>query len=95
MRHIHTRDLFVIVAVVLGVVFLATLWGCEMRCDHEWQIVKNVTLPSAYEQMATAEARFKFEGPPGTYRDLYGKKYILVLVCKRCGKLDKTVEVNP
>ena len=62
-----------------------------MKCIHEWEKLAETTLPSGYEQMA--EGKVTFDKMCGVR--LFEKKYILVLSCKKCGKLKKIVEVNP
>jgi len=62
-----------------------------MKCIHEWEKLAETTLPSGYEQMV--EGKVTFDKMSGVR--LFEKKYILVLSCKKCGKLKKIVEVNP
>ena len=62
-----------------------------MKCQHEWDKVSETVLPSGYEQMEAGNT--KFDRMSGV--SLFRKKYILVLSCKKCGKVKKVVEVNP
>lgn len=65
-----------------------------MGCKHKWEKTSETTLPSAYEQMRASGQGLERVSGPGT-PVLYRKKYICILKCSLCGKLDKTVEVNP
>ena len=58
-------------------------------CKHEWKVLDKTVLPSAWEQL---KARMSVDkGHIGLFR----KKVVVILVCKKCGKLNKTVETNP
>jgi len=70
---------------VMATLVLGRTWGCK----HEWVIVDKVILPSAIEQLAPAES-LKSAVPW-----VFKKKYTCILQCKKCGKLNKTVESNP
>jgi hypothetical protein len=63
-----------------------------MTCKHKWEKVAEEILPSAYEQLSLAGQRVKKAFPED---HMWRKKYVLVLQCTICGKLDKTVESNP
>ena len=60
----------------------------SLRCKHEWIKQSEVTLPSAFEQITESFA----ESIRDASAIMFQKKYILVLSCKKCGKLDKTIE---
>lgn len=61
------------------------------KCRHEWEKISETILESAFEQMIKAntygEQQMRGINP-------FRKKYILVLQCKKCGELNKTVEEN-
>ena len=58
------------------------------KCVHEWEKIAETTLPSGFEQMVG-----HVEGAQSARGiNPYKKKYILVLACKKCGQLDKTIE---
>lgn len=59
-------------------------------CKHEWEIKSKDILPSAYEQYKDQKIY-----PDGVYTTHFQKKLILVMVCKKCGKINKTIETNP
>lgn len=64
--------------------------GWFENCSHDWEIKSKDILPSAFEQMSVG----KF-----TVEELifaaFTKKIIIILACKKCGELDKTIEENP
>ena len=61
-------------------------------CSHTWEKLSETTLPSAFEQFARNDHVAEANGIPAW---VYRKKFILILKCTICGKLDKTVESNP
>ena len=62
-------------------------------CKHEWKIISEQILPSAWEQlMASRAARHNESELPAW---VFNKKLVIILECSKCGKLDKTVESNP
>jgi hypothetical protein len=61
-----------------------------MFCKHKWEKIAEQTLPSGYEQM-----KDKINNLEGGSILLFYKKYICILQCSKCGKLDKTIESNP
>lgn len=62
-----------------------------MKCQHDWKKIAETTLPSGFEQMEKGGLGFdKISGV-----NPFKKKYILVLFCKKCGKLVKFTETNP
>ncbi len=60
-------------------------------CNHSWAIVDKEVLPSAFEQAVEFGEVMESDNIAYTFR----KKYICILECIHCGKLDKTVEINP
>ena len=64
-------------------------------CNHEWEEVVNMVLPSAYEQMEDVKS-FKVSKTWPEYQMLpFMKKSIVILACTKCGKLYKSIETNP
>ena len=57
-----------------------------MFCRHNWEKTSKVVLPSPFEQIGSLR---------GFGREFFREKLIVILKCTLCGKLDKTVEVNP
>jgi len=57
-----------------------------MFCKHNWEKISEVTLPSAFEQMSATHVVEHIKG-----FDVFVKTHILVLYCKTCGRLDKTI----
>ena len=62
----------------------------SLFCKHEWEKVSETTLPCALDNLKALGMESETY-----YTSQLRKKYILVLGCKKCGKLDKTVEVTP
>lgn len=60
-----------------------------MKCKHEWIKITEKTLESPCEQMGDLKSL------KGFAPEFFEKKYICILQCKLCGKLDKTIESNP
>jgi len=60
------------------------------KCTHEWTKIAELTLPSAFEQVNKEGRLEQTTFAPSFYR----KTFILVLACKKCGALDKTVVAN-
>lgn len=60
-----------------------------MFCKHDWEVVCKDILPSAYEQGGN------LDGTPTFWKWILRKKFICILKCKKCGKLEKFVEINP
>ncbi len=60
-------------------------------CKHEWVLVDKTVLPSAYEQLKSPELLERVPCDAVMFR----KKVIVILQCKVCGKLNKTIEENP
>ena len=63
-----------------------------MICKHDWKKISEIILPSAFEQI-TKKHIIERLGSPSVL--MYRKKLVIVLKCKKCGKLDKTVESSP
>ena len=61
-------------------------------CKHEWEKVSEVVLPSPFEQMKETDLVERLMKAPSVN---FVKKFILVLACKKCGAINKTVEENP
>ena len=61
------------------------------KCAHDWLKVSETVLPSGLEQLlATKQVS---EVSVSSY--LVQKSHIVVLTCKKCGKVHKEVTVNP
>jgi len=61
-----------------------------MFCKHEWNKVSETILPSAFEQVKN-----NIHGEVNFMPWMLRRKAIIILACKKCGKLYETVEVNP
>ena len=61
-----------------------------MFCKHEWEILSETILPSPYEQMEERAVELKH-----VIAWFFVKKLIVIISCKKCGKLDKTEKTNP
>ena len=60
-----------------------------MFCRHKWSKISETTLPSAYEQLSDREF-----GSSKMPIWMFTKKYICILTCTKCGKIDKNVVEN-
>ena len=60
-----------------------------MFCKHEWEVIIDETTKSTAEKVANDG----MEGHVRLRRVDYEQKRIIILSCKKCGKLDKTIEV--
>jgi hypothetical protein len=60
-------------------------------CKHDWEIVKEITLPSLMDSMLQfkKDNGLKVSSLEGNDFSLFRRKYILILKCKHCGELDK------
>jgi len=56
-------------------------------CKHQWEKVSETTLPSAQEQTAASMMKPEYLQPEWFYQ----KTHIVIMQCKNCGKIDKTV----
>lgn len=53
------------------------------QCKHDWEVKSAIVLPSAFEQMKNCGR--------GTYPYwIFQKKAVVIMACKKCGKIDKT-----
>ena len=63
------------------------------KCSHDWNKLVETVLPSGYEQMAQAgESSREIKGVGSV---LFMKKLVVVLCCRKCGKVKSIVEINP
>jgi len=61
------------------------------QCKHKWKIITEKILESPKEQIGSFGSDWTINYDNSFFR----KKYILVLQCKRCGKLEKIITTNP
>jgi len=71
----------------------------KIFCNHKWEKVSEITLPSTIEQISklnlNAENKEIIEKLlRKKYLDFEENKYLLILKCSECGKLDKTSVSN-
>jgi len=60
----------------------------NLFCKHEWEVKDKTILESPYEQLSNGGRTIEMEGvPPATFK----KKYICIMTCKKCGKINKTI----
>jgi len=57
-----------------------------MFCKHEWEKQTDVTFPSAWEQLTGSINDRSVKTAPYW---MFEKKHLLVLSCKKCGKLER------
>ena len=60
----------------------------KWSCEHTWEVKDKTILPSAWEQS-------KATSMEGISLWFFQKMVVIILVCTKCGDLDKTVETNP
>ena len=61
-----------------------------MFCKHEWRIITETTIDSPMERYKKLTANaIKVEGCP---QYIFCGRYICILQCIYCGKLNKTIE---
>jgi|WetSurMetagenome_2_1015567.scaffolds.fasta_scaffold1969879_1 hypothetical protein len=58
------------------------------KCIHEWEAKDREVLESAFEQAKNHGVLF--EEFKGSFQ-VFQKTFISILVCKKCGKIEKTV----
>jgi hypothetical protein len=73
------------------------------ECRHKWVIDKNVTIDSAFEQIAKSEKSKAGNRPTKekveikmdeTPRWMFRKTFISLRTCSTCGEIDKTIASN-
>ena len=66
-------------------------------CKHDWKKHSEAVLPSAFEQsMRTGEFRIRPESITSKYDSwFFKKKIVIVMICKKCNKLQIYSEENP
>ena len=64
----------------------------EEVCSHSWVTVKDVVLPSAFEQIAKSGGTVKINNSQPIY---FRKKHILIVKCSACGKIEEYINSNP
>ncbi len=57
-----------------------------MFCKHEWKIMTEITTKAAYEMLGEVTSM------EGASQWLFDRKYICILQCNKCGRLNKTIE---
>jgi hypothetical protein len=69
-------------------------WRDEMFCKHQWEVLSETTTESQFEHaMKVAQSR----GAQGSIKipgqmSCAERKHILVVTCKKCGKIKRFVE---
>jgi hypothetical protein len=58
-------------------------------CRHKWKLMVNKNLPSAVQQLSSAGFT-NIE----TTENLYKITSIVIMVCKKCGVIDKTITTS-
>ena len=58
------------------------------KCLHQWEVKSNKILKSAYEQVDTNGHIYSLKRPPN---DFFSITHICIMVCTKCGKVDKTI----
>ena len=61
--------------------------GCKGKLDHDDGIIDKTEFPSAFEQISKAGMK-EIEGIRG---NMFGKKVVLTLKCKLCGRVRQLV----
>ncbi|CAL9987554.1 hypothetical protein VPHD479_0293 [Vibrio phage D479] len=79
--------------VILGVVLVIIVYAnVQSYCEHDWEMVKDTLYKSHAE--VYGEATGRVPAPRNNYalEEMSKRKSITILKCKKCGKLDKTIE---
>jgi Fe2+ or Zn2+ uptake regulation protein len=63
-----------------------------MFCKHEWEVVSDSVLPSAWEIFSKTKSRPA--SPGGTSILFFEAKHVHIMYCRKCGKVKKTVTSN-
>ncbi len=64
----------------------------KLLCDHDFEIIDKMLLPSAFEQVTESGGSLKIKE---TRVDIFAKKLVIVLKCSSCNRIDTIVETNP
>ena len=59
-------------------------------CKHEWEVLSDVMIPSAFEQVGKAGVKSIKNTAPGFFR----KVHHVVLACKKCGEIRESRAAN-
>lgn len=62
----------------------------KLFCKHDWEIVVKETMPSMLDTKNINNG-----GNITVPAWVAQRKIIIILKCKKCGKLNKTIETNP
>lgn len=54
-------------------------------CKHNWEIIDKEVLPAPSEGQNWKKIK-------GVSEEFFQRKYVCILQCKKCGKLNKTIE---
>jgi len=78
----------IIIGIVLGYALITGFIQLSGgKCQHEWEVKESRVLESGFEQLDKAGY-----APTTLFRDkLFMKTSITIMVCKKCGKIDKTI----
>lgn len=60
-----------------------------MFCKHDWKVIHNELIDSPLDRMSEMGSKIRMESMP---YNLPFKTKIIILQCRLCGKLDKTIE---
>ena len=61
------------------------------KCMHDWKLVSEKILPSAYEQIRD-DGLTSMDSKSIL---VFQKAVVIIICCSKCGKLDKTIVKNP
>ena len=59
-------------------------------CKHEWVVIKDELIKAPYQLIKANKETVNI-----AEHWLMQQKLVVILKCKKCGKLDKTIETNP
>ena len=61
----------------------------NLLCKHEWMTMERATLHSPFQQISEHGMQWKqAERDTGAF---FSQTWFCIMVCKKCGKIDKTV----
>jgi len=61
----------------------------KLFCNHKWETIEKNTLASPFKQLTDAGMQLK--KLDGDAISTYTQTFIHIMVCKECGKVEKTI----
>lgn len=64
------------------------MFGSKCKCKHAWEVKVDKVLPSFMDRMKEGGRAIKIGALTD---DMYQSTHIVIMACRVCGKIDKTV----